>query len=198
MKNCCSYESGLVMGPLFMSGVTVKVMPGVGETEGAGVGEAVGGCVGAGVGDRLGACDGATVGSALGSGTGAVVGEKVGACENVGAAVGEDVAVSAPSTVALARALEESASATIVAASVPLVAAVLIAEDTLAIGSSPLAFAEVTKATAVVIDAPVVSRRRFVTLAEQLVTVIMLSSVPKSDSTEASAEMSAFSSAMPT
>ena len=62
MKNCCSYESGLVMGPLFMSGVTIKVMPGVGENEGAGVGEAVGGRVGAGVGDRLGACDGATVG----------------------------------------------------------------------------------------------------------------------------------------
>ena len=182
-----------------MSGVTVKVVPGVGENEGAGVGGAVGGRVGAGVGGRLGICDGATVGSALGSGTGAVVGEKVGACESVGAAVGADVAISAPSTVALARALEESDPATIAAASVPLVAAVLIAEDTLAIGSSPLAFAEVTKATAVVIDAPeVCSRRRSVTLAVQLVTVIMLSSVPKSDSTEASAEMSAFSSAMPT
>ena len=182
-----------------MSGVTVKVMPGVGENEGAGVGEAVGGRVGAGVGDRLGAGDGAIVGTVLGSGTGAIVGEGVGACESVGAAVGENVAVSAPSTVALARALEESDPATIAAASVPLVAAVLIAEDTLAIGSSPLAFAEVTKATAVVTDAPeVCSRRRSVTLAVQLVTVIMLSSVPKSDSTEASAEMIVVRSASPT
>ena len=104
--------------------------------------------MGPGVGGTLGTGDGTIVGSGLGCGVGAIVGEGVGRNESVGTGVGSNVEVSAPSTVTpAARALEEFEAAVIASTSVPLVAAVLTADVTLAMGSAPLAFDEVVKVT---------------------------------------------------